>query len=183
MASDGAAACVQINFTPLGARLALGLPMHELASRMVPLDDLAGDRPRRARGPARRLPRLGWAAGAGRSLGRCARPGRARRDPGVAAALRTLGRTGGTARVAALADRLGWSRKRLVARFREEVGLPPKAVARILRFRRAERMAAAGRPDWADIAAACGYSDQSHLVREFRALAGAAPTAWAAAQG
>ena len=40
IASDGAAACVQINFTPLGARLALGLPMHALASRLVPLGDL-----------------------------------------------------------------------------------------------------------------------------------------------
>ena len=42
-----------------------------------------------------------------------------------------------------------------------------------------EPMAAAGVADgWADIAAACGFADQSHLVREFVALAGGTPGAW-----
>jgi AraC-like DNA-binding protein len=32
----------------------------------------------------------------------------------------------------------------------------------------------------ADIAAGCGYYDQAHLAREFRALAGCPPAAWLA---
>jgi hypothetical protein len=32
--------------------------------------------------------------------------------------------------------KLEWSRRRLVERFREEIGLPPKAIARIVRFLR-----------------------------------------------
>jgi hypothetical protein len=61
------------------------------------------------------------------------------------------------------------------ARFREGVGLAPKAVARIMRF---ERLTALVDEDpglaWARAAAACGYFDQAHLVRE---LAGLTPTA------
>ena len=57
------------------------------------------------------------------------------------------------------------SRQYLVTKFREEVGLPPKTVARILRFQRALALAdGAARPDWAGIAADCGYADQAHLV-------------------
>jgi transcriptional regulator GlxA family with amidase domain len=82
----------------------------------------------------------------------------------------------GRVRVAELARELGWSRRRLVARFREEVGLPPKAAARMQRFEHARSVAGrADRPDWARIAVECGYYDQSHLINDFRAVTGQTP--------
>ena len=42
------------------------------------------------------------------------------------------------------------------------------------------RRAGAGRPTWSGIAALAGYADQSHLIREFKALAGLTPARWAA---
>lgn len=67
----------------------------------------------------------------------------------------------------------------LVERFHEEVGIGPKAVARMVRFNRALTLARTEKdPDWADIAALCGYADQAHLIRDFRALAGETPAAW-----
>ena len=91
--------------------------------------------------------------------------------------------TGGRITVAALADETGWSARHLRAKFADEVGLTPKAVARVVRFDRARRLlqrrAASSRPlDLASLAAHCGYYDQAHMDGEFRALAGSAPTTW-----
>jgi AraC-like DNA-binding protein len=56
------------------------------------------------------------------------------------------------------------------------VGLAPKALARTLRFQNALRLAGRGLSrSWSGIAAECGYADQAHLIREFRALSGATP--------
>jgi AraC-like DNA-binding protein len=55
--------------------------------------------------------------------------------------------------------------------FKARVGLTPRLFSRLLRFRRA--IAAQG--SWADIAADCGYADQSHLIRDFREFAGTTP--------
>jgi transcriptional regulator GlxA family with amidase domain len=54
-------------------------------------------------------------------------------------------------------------------------------VARILRFQEARRLIEA-QPDLAlaRVASACGYYDQAHLAREFRALAGVSPRRYAA---
>ena len=91
--------------------------------------------------------------------------------------------THGAASVEALAAEVGWSRRHLFARFREQTGLPPKVFARILRFQRAATlMAAAEGPSLCEIALDCGYYDQAHLNRDFRAFAGRTPTELMAAR-
>jgi AraC-like DNA-binding protein len=68
-----------------------------------------------------------------------------------------------------------------VTRFRDGVGLPPKAVARVRRFERVTRtLGARSGHAIAEIAYECGYADQAHLNRDFRAFAGTTPTFYAA---
>jgi AraC-like DNA-binding protein len=59
----------------------------------------------------------------------------------------------------------------------EQAGVSPKHLMRILRFRRAvERLGGRrAQVNWADFAAACGYYDQAHMIREFQDLAGTTP--------
>ncbi|MBL7498952.1 AraC family transcriptional regulator [Frankia sp. CNm7] len=65
--------------------------------------------------------------------------------------------------------------------FAEHVGVGPKWVIRRYRLREVtERMAAGGPIDWAALAADLGYTDQSHLVRDFRDVFGEPPTHYAA---
>lgn len=78
--------------------------------------------------------------------------------------------------IGALARELGVSHKHLIATFRRTVGTTPRHLARILRLQAAIRAASGARAvDWAALAAACGYYDQSHLIRDFKRLAGATP--------
>jgi AraC-like DNA-binding protein len=94
--------------------------------------------------------------------------------PDVAWAWNRLRATHGRARVSELAATLCCSRKHLAARFREHVGLPPKLVARTMRFRRAVDLLPSRPLD--EIVFECGYYDQSHLDRDFREFAGTTPT-------
>ncbi len=105
--------------------------------------------------------------------------------PEVVYAWRALLASGGAIAIADLARETGWSARHLGARFRDEFGLTPKAAARVVRFDRARRLLqrrvmAGGTPALADLAAAGGYYDQAHLAREFRELAGCAPSRWLA---
>ena len=93
----------------------------------------------------------------------------------VSYVLERLRSTRGAARVETLAGEVGWSRRHLAARFREAVGLPPKAVGRLLRVEHAAQRVRAG-DDLADIAYGAGYADQAHFSREFRALVGCPPS-------
>jgi len=94
-------------------------------------------------------------------------------SPDVAWAWRQLRATHGRVPIGTLAAELGWSRKRIVARFRDEIGLPPKAAARLLRFERARELA--GTMPWGELAFECGFSDQPHLIAEFRRITGRTP--------
>jgi AraC-like DNA-binding protein len=165
---------IHVDLAPPAAYTLFGLPMHLLAHRVVSIEDVLdepslADRLHDAGGWADRF-RLLDAIIAKRLVD--ARPPSA----GVVWAWERLLETDGRVAIGTLAEQLGWSRKRIVARFREEVGLPPKAVARLLRFDRARTLAEqAQRPDWARIAVECGYYDQSHLSNDFRTVTGRTP--------
>lgn len=175
---EGAARCLQVDLTPLGARRLLGLPMSELANRSVALADVLGrDAPALA---GRLADAPGWDARFAmvEDALRARLADAAPVDPGTGWALGRIGATGGRVAIADLVRELGWSHRRLIARFRADVGLPPKAVARIVRFERLRDVLAAHPAiDLARVAAGCGYADQAHLGREVRDLAGLTPTA------
>lgn len=99
-------------------------------------------------------------------------------DPMVAHAVAELV-TAGAPRIDALADELGVSRQLLARRFRREVGVTPKQLARIARMQRAAAALARGAPDLARLAVELGYFDQAHLANDLRELLGATPTALA----
>ncbi|MGY4475213.1 helix-turn-helix domain-containing protein [Bradyrhizobium sp. USDA 3364] len=179
--SDGQAACVQVDFTPLGAYRFFGGAVTDLVGQMVELDDVLGHDGHRLR------QQLGavtcWQRRFDLIEAFVLRRARHTPSPEVAFAYRRLARSAGAVSITALADEIGWSRKHLVSRFRSELGLAPKSLARMMRFHRASRLALSGcAPGWAGIAADSGYADQAHLAREFVEFAGEPPTAWARRQ-
>ncbi|HZC90716.1 MAG TPA: helix-turn-helix transcriptional regulator [Mycobacterium sp.] len=97
------------------------------------------------------------------------------RHPGVAAAMAAI-EDDPSIRMADIRDLVGVSTKRLIALFRAEVGLSPKAYARIRRLQAALRLLSAGSLGGARIAADVGYFDQAHFVREFQSFTGMTPT-------
>jgi AraC-like DNA-binding protein len=177
----GAQSGIQLQVSPLGARALLGLPAGELAGLDLPAADVLG---RLGADLAERLQATGsWDARfrlLDERLGRLLDPDRAGPPPEVRRAWHVLRASGGTARIADVAREVGWSERHLAARFRSEIGLTPKAAARVVRFDRARRMLP--RTPAAVVAATCGYADQAHLVREFVAFTGLGPRAWLAAE-
>ncbi|GHF73067.1 putative AraC-family regulatory protein [Kitasatospora xanthocidica] len=105
-------------------------------------------------------------------------------DPSVRWAWHQLRRSHGQVPVPALVEGTGWSRRRLELRFREHLGVAPKQAAGILRLQHTLALLAAGpdRPAGADLAALCGYYDQSHLDRSFRGMVGCSPRAFLASR-
>lgn len=175
---DGTMSGIQINFSPLAPRVFFDLPAGELAHRTYDLAVISA--PIAAELHERVNTARTWAArftAIDEVLTRVVHEGVPPRRE-VLESWRHIARSRGSLPVASVADRVGWSRRHLHAQFRAEFGIGPKDAGRILRFDRARRMIAAGTEPLAGIAARCGYADQSHLNREFRALTGVAPRTW-----
>jgi AraC-like DNA-binding protein len=82
----------------------------------------------------------------------------------------------GQVSIQCLADAAGVSRQHLTRTFREAVGVTPKLYCRLARFHAALSYAHYGSPvSWAQVASGMGYSDQSHMVAEFRRFSSLTP--------
>ncbi|MEU3725951.1 helix-turn-helix domain-containing protein [Streptomyces sp. NPDC031705] len=178
----GAVHGLEVNMSPLGAYRLFGVPMAHLGESLVDLAEVFGPGGRQL---AERLQALdGW--GARFDLLDSVLAARLDRGPAAApevrGALARLWADSGPGALARAGAEAGWSARRLRARFREEVGLPPKAVARLFRLQHALRRLAAGSAP-AEVAAACGYHDQAHLGREVKAMTGLPPARFALLRG
>jgi len=97
--------------------------------------------------------------------------------PEVAFAIDCLMRCGGALSIEALSGLTGVARRQLERRFQSDVGLSPKAFARLQRVNRAARLVLAG-TSLTDVALACGYFDQAHMSNDFRSLVQQSPHEW-----
>jgi len=89
-------------------------------------------------------------------------------------AVETLRRSRGRLTIRALRESTGASERWLERAFLREVGVPPRVLAGVLRVQ-AVLLLREEEPSWAQLASACGYYDQAHLIREFQQFAGSTP--------
>jgi AraC-like DNA-binding protein len=188
--SNGAQRGVHV-FLPLTTlRRLLGLPMHLLLDRVVPLDALLGVAARQlgadlveARSREERIALLDAAL--------ITRVAQTRPLGAIDHHALTLVSQRPDLDLRTVADRVGWSRKHLADRIRDNVGIGPRSFRRVLRFHRVTSAVSAAPdpdwagpdwagPDWAGLAHDIGYCDQSHLIREFREFAGITPSMFVA---
>jgi AraC-like DNA-binding protein len=182
-----------VRFQPGGAEALFRQAATEMTDSVFGLDDVLGrasaslrDRVLEARGAAARLAAAeAWVMEQRGAQGVI--------DPLVVHLAARLNRPAGL-RIADLCDEVGYSTRHVLEKFRHAVGITPKQYARINRFKQllavlAQRGAydpefgadPLPAPDWSALAAELRYSDQSHLVNEFRGFAGMTPGAYVAA--
>jgi AraC-like DNA-binding protein len=172
------ASIVGVHFRPGGALPFLGVPPGELADRHIDLETLWGREAillrERLCAAATSADRFAVLEQSLRSRLRSAHRAHRAAHRAVPFALNRLARPGVT--VGEVAADVELSRRRLIEVFTSEVGMTPKRLSRVLRFQRVSALARrTGAPDWAQLAAACGYFDQSHLIHDVRELTGTSP--------
>ena len=98
--------------------------------------------------------------------------------PAVRWAVDRIAASGGRIPIEDLATQTGYTRKHLGNLFQQQVGVTPKSLARMHRFRGALALLdnGDGQVPWAELAEQCGYYDQSHLINEFRRFTGFRPS-------
>jgi len=166
---NGRARIIGVRFQPHGAaQLFGGAPMHELAGRFTPVEGLAStlsrdlERALDSRDPMTNLERV---------FERGERP----HDPRIPAAIHRITLERGQSDLARLARDLSLSVRQFERRFSASVGLSPKLFCRMRRFLQVFQVIGEQPSKWADAAVACGYYDQSHLIRDCKEFTGETP--------
>lgn len=176
---DGSQHGMQLELTPLGAMALFGLRPADMALRVESLDQID------QRFARQLVDRLATAPSWRARFDALDAMLVTRLDQGAAIEPRLdrawdlLIGSGGRIGVADLASRVDLGRRHLSEQFRRTFGLPPKTMANVVRFERAQHLLRRpGRRSLADVAAVCGYSDQAHMTRQWHTFAGSSPSAW-----
>ena len=155
----------------------LGIPAGRITDETLPLDDLWGARARTLRD------RLGEARSAEQGIAALEQSlppnslSANRETSPFHRALAWMAKRHGCVSIDGLADQSGMSGRQFRRVCREQTGLTPKFLARVLRFRHAMAQVRAHPCAFAHRALDCGYYDQAHFINEFRELSGRTPAA------
>ena len=186
-----------IRFTPIGAHLFLKTPMNLLADRTIELEEIEAPFTTSFENAVESAP--DWEGRLDRAERLIAERIAPVRSPSCAL-IRSWRRLlqAPNFDLSLLSSESGCSRRHLIAQFKAHFGMGPKMIARIRRFNlavaavnrsgRKTVQSPAGKPylefhgdsaqidkPWAQVALDCGYYDQSHFIKEFRAFAGMTP--------
>lgn len=169
-------------FCPGGAFPILGIPMPELVSTEALL----------AHAPFRQLSQLHerlyeapslaekinliemWL----KTMGQRSRP----QSPIITPSLKIINQANGQLSLPYLADAVHLGQRQLERLYQEQVGLSPKKIAQLRRVRQARAVLKQNSHTLADVAYRCGFYDQAHFIREFKAVIGLTPGAYLARQ-
>jgi AraC-like DNA-binding protein len=170
--------CVEIRVPPLAAFALLGGAIAESNGEPVSLSDVI---PKQIGLLLDQLHTTStWAhrfAAVDRFLARGFAESKQRVPPELTWAWETLDQSHGQVPIRALARAIGWSERHLINQFRVYFGVRPKMTARRLRFSHAfDMLATHPARDLSTIAAQAGFSDQSHMTREFQTFSGVSPS-------
>lgn len=172
---------IGVHFKPGGAFPFFRVPPAEMVNQSVALECLWGNGSALLR---ERLLAAGTPAGKLYVLELCllealSKPLQSHRA--VSFALRQLCGSMHTPPVSTVVDQIGFSQRRFIELFRDEVGLTPKLFSRVSRFQRVIQAAhAADEINWTHIALDCGYYDQAHFIHDFQSFAGITPSEYLA---
>jgi AraC-like DNA-binding protein len=170
---------IRVVFKPGGAYPFLRVPLSELHDHHVSLEDIWG---RGARTLQARLAEAPTPQAVFELLGKellAVSQDSVEIHPVISSALLSCARSQHFVTATQLAFDSGMSTKRFIDKFSREVGLTPKLYLRIARFERViEEIYSREHIDWAHVAAEHGFSDQSHLIRDFHQYAGLTPGAY-----
>jgi AraC-like DNA-binding protein len=165
---------VAIEFRSGGAARFFSMPMSEFRDQIVSLEDAWGESGRslRERLLAAPTPAAKFRVFEDLLLDHF-KPGL---DRGIEYA---IGALRGGVPVSQVASRLGLLPRTLARRFSAEVGITPKRFGCVQRLQRVlSAIRHSSQPDWCTIAAEHGFTDQSHLIHDFRNLAHITPSGY-----
>ncbi len=171
-------ATVGVHFRPGGGFPFFQVPAGELVDQSIALDALWGraaaemrERVLAAPTPERKFQVVEICL-----LEQLAKP--LERHPAVSFGIQQL-RGRGQPSVAEVVAKAGFSQRRFIQLFGEQVGLTPKVFGRVSRFQQVVRTAHSAMDiDWADLALDCGYYDQAHFIHDFQSFAGITPATY-----
>jgi AraC-like DNA-binding protein len=176
----GALRVFSVRFSPVGFRALFGIPARLLRDQAMEAELVLGREIIEMHEQIAAAEPTEWESIAERYLLKRARILDASAEHCIAAqAATSMQRSRGMMAVAGIAAVSSVSTRHLERVFQEQIGVSPKLFARLLRLDHALKLAGPG-SNWAEVASLCGYFDQSHLVRDFRAMTGATPTEFAA---
>ncbi len=174
------AGVIGIRFHAAGARALLGMSMAENTDSRLDLTQVWGRNSESLLDEVHSAPNIDERVRAvERFLIRRLALSRLAPDAAITHCVDTLHATAGRITIDALATRSELSARQLERRFLDEVGIPPRLLASIFRFRRVFDLLEQPQPGrWVEAALFAGYFDQAHMIRDFKRFAGQQPQAF-----